>query len=113
VGTLVKGIRHGEPRAFYIYNVADHEAAYAELGVQATAYQTGIPPVIAAALISEGTWTGAGVVTPEQMNPDPFLERLETFGMPWRIRDDTQTAFAPRILPAEPSTRPFRNPAAA
>jgi saccharopine dehydrogenase-like NADP-dependent oxidoreductase len=113
VGTQVKGFKNGQKKAFYLYNVADHETVYAALGVQATAYQTGIPPVIAATLISEGTWTGAGVVTPEQMNPDPFLERLETFGMPWRIRDDTQTAFAPRILPAEPSTRPFRNPAAA
>jgi len=97
VGTLVKGIRHGEPRAFYIYNVADHETAYAELGVQATAYQTGIPPVIAARLIHEGIWRGAGVLTPEELDPDPFLERLAREGMPWHIRDDTARGEVPKV----------------
>src|SRR6478609_4470030 len=41
VGTLAKGFKNGEPRAYYIYNVSDHEAVYRSLGVQATAYQTG------------------------------------------------------------------------
>ena len=64
VGTLAKGIKNGQPRAYYIYNVADHETVYAELGVQATAYQTGIPPVIAARLIHDGRWTGTGRAVP-------------------------------------------------
>ncbi len=58
VGTLAKGFKNGEPRAYYIYNVSDHEAVYRSLGVQATAYQTGIPPVIAARLIAAGVWQG-------------------------------------------------------
>jgi saccharopine dehydrogenase (NAD+, L-lysine-forming) len=97
VGTLIKGLRQGEPKAYYVYNVADHEAAYAELGVQATAYQTGIPPVIAARLIHEGIWRGAGVMTPEEFDPDPFLERLAREGMPWHIRDDTGRAELPKV----------------
>jgi saccharopine dehydrogenase (NAD+, L-lysine forming) len=97
VGTLVKGLRHGEPRAFYIYNVADHEQAYAELGVQATAYQTGIPPVIAARLIHEGIWRGSGVLTPEELDPDPFLARLAREGMPWHVRDDTVRGGLPKV----------------
>jgi saccharopine dehydrogenase (NAD+, L-lysine-forming) len=92
VGTVAKGSKNGETRAFYIYNVADHETVYAELGVQATAYQTGIPPVIAARLISERRWRGTGVMSPEQFDPDPFLERLAREGMPWRIRDDSVRA---------------------
>jgi saccharopine dehydrogenase (NAD+, L-lysine forming) len=117
VGTLVKGRRRGEERAFYIYNVADHETVYAELGVQATAYQTGIPPVIAATLISEGIWSGAGVFSPEQLDPDPFLARLASMGMPWHVRDDS-----PAVRDARPTTfpkplevagRPFRTVAAA
>ena len=91
VGTLVKGKKNGENRAYYIYNVADHETVYAELGVQATAYQTGIPPVVAAELISSGLWAGAGVFSPEQMDPDPFLARLTRFGMPWQVRDDSES----------------------
>jgi saccharopine dehydrogenase-like NADP-dependent oxidoreductase len=92
VGTLARGVKNGQPRAFYIYNVADHEAVYTELGVQATAYQTGIPPVIAARLIHEGRWSGPGVRSPEELDPDPFLERLAREGMPWHVRDDTAAA---------------------
>jgi saccharopine dehydrogenase (NAD+, L-lysine-forming) len=92
VGTLARGRKDGEARAFYIYNVADHETVYAELGVQATAYQTGIPPVIAARLIHEGRWSGAGVRSPEELDPDPFLERLAREGMAWHVRDDTHRA---------------------
>src|ERR671920_788015 len=80
VGTLAKGLKNGLPKAYYIYNVADHEAAFAELGVQATAYQTGIPPVIAARLIAQKVWQGSGVMSPEQFDPDPFLECLSREG---------------------------------
>ena len=99
VGTLVRGLRAGEPRTFYIYNVSDHETAYAELGVQATAYQTGIPPVIAARLIHQGLWRGVGVLSPEQLDPDPFLERMAREGLPWHIRDDSARAGIPRVRP--------------
>jgi saccharopine dehydrogenase (NAD+, L-lysine-forming) len=86
VGTLGQGYQNGEMKAFYVYSVADHERAFAELGVQATAYQTGIPPVVAAELIAEGVWRGAGVRSPEQLDPDPFLDRLPAAGMPWEVR---------------------------
>lgn len=91
VGTLCRGFKDGEPRSYYIYNMSDHEQAYAELGVQGTAYQTGIPPVVAARLIAEGIWRGAGVMSPEQLDPDPFLKRLVPAGLPWQVRDDSAT----------------------
>jgi saccharopine dehydrogenase (NAD+, L-lysine-forming) len=97
VGTVAKGLKNGETRAYYIYNVADHETVYAELGVQATAYQTGIPPVIAARLIGERRWRGTGVMSPEQLDPDPFLERLAREGMPWHIRDDSVRVELPTV----------------
>jgi saccharopine dehydrogenase (NAD+, L-lysine forming) len=98
VGTLAKGFKNGEARAYYIYNVTDHETVYRELGVQATAYQTGIPPVIAARLLAAGIWKGTGVMSPEQFDPDPFLEALSREGMPWRIRDDTVRAGTSRVI---------------
>jgi saccharopine dehydrogenase-like NADP-dependent oxidoreductase len=97
VGTLARGRKNGESRAFYIYNIADHEAVFTELGVQATAYQTGIPPVIAARLMHEGRWAGPGVRSPEEFDPDPFLERLAREGMPWHVRDDTARVELPRV----------------
>ena len=98
VGTLAKGLKNGEPKAYYIYNVTDHETVFAELGVQATAYQTGIPPVIAARLIAQRIWRGTGVMSPEQFDPDPFLERLGAEGMPWRVRDDSARSGIPRVI---------------
>ena len=89
VGTLGKGYQNGELKAFYVYSIADHERAFREMNVQATAYQTGIPPVVAAELIAEGEWRGAGVMSPEQFNPDPFLDRLPEAGMPWEVRQMT------------------------
>jgi saccharopine dehydrogenase (NAD+, L-lysine-forming) len=97
VGTVARGRKDGEERSVYIYNVADHEAVFAELGVQATAYQTGIPPVIAARLIHEGRWHRPGVRSPEELDPDPFLERLAREGMPWHVRDDSARAEVPRV----------------
>jgi saccharopine dehydrogenase (NAD+, L-lysine-forming) len=97
VGTLARGRKNGESRAFYIYNIADHETVFTELGVQATAYQTGIPPVIAARLMHEGRWAGAGVRSPEEFDPDPFLERLACEGMPWHVRDDTARVELPKV----------------
>jgi saccharopine dehydrogenase (NAD+, L-lysine forming) len=97
VGTLAKGLKNGQPQAYYIYNVTDHETAYRELGVQGTAYQTGIPPVIAARLITQGIWRGTGVMSPEQFDPDPFLQCLALEGMPWYVRDDSVQVGTPRL----------------
>ena len=98
VGTLARGHKNNEPKAYFIYNVSDHETTYRELGVQATAYQTGIPPVIAARLISTGVWKGTGVMSPEQFDPDPFLELLAGNGMPWQVRDDSLCIGVQRVV---------------
>jgi saccharopine dehydrogenase-like NADP-dependent oxidoreductase len=98
VGTLAKGFKNGEPRAYYIYNVSDHETVYREMGVQATAYQTGIPPVIATRLLEARIWGGTGVMSPEQFDPDPFLESLAAEGMPWQVRDDTVRVGTARVI---------------
>jgi saccharopine dehydrogenase (NAD+, L-lysine-forming) len=98
VGTLAKGIRDGVERSFYIYNVTSHEQTWRELGVQATAYQTGVPPVIAARLMATGVWSGAGVFSPEQLDPDPFMSLLDVSGMPWHIRDEQTGVIDPEYI---------------
>ena len=99
VGLLARGIADGEERSYYIYNVADHELAYADIGVQATAWQTGIPPVLAAVLISQGTWFTPGVKSPEELNPDPFMEMLPDYGMEWHVRDELTGEVDPEEAP--------------
>lgn len=98
VGTLARGLRDGVPRAYYIYNVTDHDAVYRDMGVQATAYQTGVPPVIAARLIASGEWAGTGVMSPEQLDPDPFMRLLDVSGMPWHIRDEATGVVDPEYI---------------
>jgi saccharopine dehydrogenase-like NADP-dependent oxidoreductase len=91
VGTLVKGKKQGREKAVYLYNVTDHQKAYRDMGVTATAYQTGIPPVIVAELIAEGIIKERGVFAPEQLDPDPFMERLSRNGLAWAIREERLT----------------------
>lgn len=98
VGTLCKGIRDGQERAYYIYNVTDHQECWSTYGVQATAYQTGLPPVLAAQLIASGEWRGTGVLSPEQFDPDPFMRLLDASGMTWHIRDEQTGVIDPAYI---------------
>lgn len=74
-------------KTFYIYNICDHEAAYAETGNQAISYTTGVPAMIGAALVMTGLWSGEGVFNIEQMDPDPFMAMLNTQGLPWQVKE--------------------------
>jgi saccharopine dehydrogenase (NAD+, L-lysine-forming) len=47
-------------------------------------WQTAVNPVIALELIATGAWTGAGVLGPEALPADPFLELLAVdYESPW------------------------------
>ena len=72
-------------KTFYINNICDHEAAYEETGNQAVSYTTGVPAMIGSAMIVRGIWQGDGVFNMEQMDPDPFMEMLNTQGLPWNV----------------------------
>lgn len=88
IGDIATGIgKDGSPRTFYIYNICDHEDAYAETGNQAVSYTTGVPAMIGAAMILTGKWSGSGVFNMEQMDPDPFMDMLNTQGLPWQVRE--------------------------
>jgi saccharopine dehydrogenase (NAD+, L-lysine-forming) len=41
--------------------------------------------MIGAKLMLEGTWQGQGVFNIEQMDPDPFMEGLNAYGLPWTV----------------------------
>ena len=74
-------------KTFYIYNICDHEDAYAETGNQAISYTTGVPAMIGAAMMLTGAWAGEGVFNIEQLDPDPFMEMLNTQGLPWQVKE--------------------------
>ncbi len=81
-------------KTFYIYNICDHEDAYAETGNQAISYTTGVPAMIGAAMMLTGQWAGDGVFNIEQMDPDPFMDMLNAQGLPWQVKElDGPVAF--------------------
>lgn len=83
IGCLIRGMRNGKPRRYYIYNICRHEDCYAEVGAQAISYTTGVPAMIGAKLMLTGTWRGDGVFNMEQFDPEPFMEALNAHGLPW------------------------------
>lgn len=85
IGCDITGIKDGEKKRIFIYNVCDHEDSYKEVLSQAISYTTGVPARIGAEMILSQAWKKAGVWNMEQMNPDPFMEALNTYGLPWQV----------------------------
>jgi len=83
IGCIFKGVKDGKERSYYIYNVCDHEECYEEVQSQAVSYTTGVPAMIGAMLIMNGIWGKAGVYNIEEFDPDPFMEALNEWGLPW------------------------------
>ncbi len=88
IGCIVEGVQGGKRRRLMIYNVCDHAACYREVGAQAVSYTTGVPAMIGAMMILTGTWSGQGVFHMEQFDPDPFMDALNRYGLPWKILAD-------------------------
>jgi saccharopine dehydrogenase (NAD+, L-lysine-forming) len=84
IGNIVTGTQDGAARSVYLYNICDHEACFAEVGSQAVSYTTGVPAMIGAALMLDGTWRKPGVFNLEQLDPDPFMQMLKENGLPWQ-----------------------------
>lgn len=83
IGDLMTGVKNGKPKKLYIYNICDHEACYREVQSQAISYTTGVPAMIGAMLMLTGAWKGRGVFNMEQLDPDPFMDKLNKHGLPW------------------------------
>ena len=87
IGDIATGMKDGVEKTYYIYNICDHEECYAEVGSQAVSYTTGVPAMIGAAMVLNGEWAEAGVWNMEQLNPDPFMDMLNTQGLPWEVHE--------------------------
>ncbi|QWU17979.1 saccharopine dehydrogenase (NAD+, L-lysine forming) [Paenibacillus sophorae] len=92
IGIIAQGTKDGQPKNYYVYNVCDHQECYREVGSQAISYTTGVPAMIGAMLMIKGTWMKPGVYNVEELDPDPFMELLNTKGLPW------QEDFSPTLL---------------
>jgi len=92
IGCIFQGMKDGKPKTYYVYNVCVHEKCYEEVGSQAISYTTGVPAMIGAMMVMTGKWKKPGVNNIEEFDPDPFMEALNKFGLPW------QESFAPDLV---------------
>lgn len=83
IGCMIKGMKSGEEKQYYVYNICDHEACYQEVQSQAVSYTTGVPAMIGAMMMMTGKWRGSGVFNMEQFDPEPFMDELNRHGLPW------------------------------
>ncbi len=86
-GTWVKGVKDGQPRQVYLYQVADNEWCMKNCGVQAVVWQTAVGPVITMELLATGQWQGRGVLGPEAFDPDPFMALMPKYEFPWGMKE--------------------------
>lgn len=92
IGCIFQGTKNGKELTYYVYNVCDHEKCYAEVGSQAISYTTGVPAMIGAMMVMTGKWKKPGVFNIEEFDPDPFMDALNKFGLPW------QESFSPELV---------------
>ncbi len=84
IGCIFKGYKDGQPKTYYVYNICDHQECYREVGSQAISYTTGVPAMIGAMMLMTGKWQGPGVFNMEEFDPDPFMDALNKWGLPWK-----------------------------
>ena len=91
IGCIFTGVKDGKEKTIYIYNVCDHQECYKEVGSQAISYTTGVPAMIGAKLVMEGIWKKPGVFNVEEFDPDPFMDALNKYGLPWVVDENPAT----------------------
>ena len=96
IGCIFKGKKDGKDKTYYVYNVCDHQECYKEVGSQAVSYTTGVPAMIGAMMLMTGKWNKPGVYNIEEFDPDPFMEALNKWGLPW------EEDFNPELVDSEP-----------
>ena len=90
IGCVVRGIRDDREKTVYLYNIKYHQECYREVQSQGISYTTGVPAMISAKLMLQGEWFKSGVWNIEQMNPDPFMQAMNDYGLPWKIVENPQ-----------------------
>ncbi len=90
IGCIFTGLKDGKEKRYYVYNICDHQACYREVESQAISYTTGVPAMIGAMLLLNKSWKKPGVFNVEELDPDPFMDALNRWGLPWQESFDPQ-----------------------
>lgn len=90
IGCICIGKKDGKEVHYKVYNVCDHQECYKEVGSQAISYTTGVPAMIGAMMVMTGKWKKPGVYNIEEFDPDPFMDALNKWGLPWNETFDPE-----------------------
>ena len=66
------------------FNAANQAYSPVQSDNGTVSYTTGVPAMIGAMLMLTGVWKGEGVYNVEQLDPDPFMEKMNLYGLPWK-----------------------------
>ena len=88
IGCRIRGLKDGKEQTYYVYNNCKHQDAYNETGMQGVSYTTGVPAMIGAMMFCKGIWKKPGVHNVEEFDPDPFMDALNRWGLPWQESHD-------------------------
>jgi len=81
VGTEVRGTKSRKRVEYFVYTMDSHREVYEQYGHTLTEVQTGIPPALAARLLVTGNIKERGVMMPEALDPEVFMENLSREGL--------------------------------
>lgn len=85
IGCVIEGLKDGERKKYYIYQICDHQEAFKETCAQCVSYTTGVPAMIGTKLLYQEKWLKEGVYNVEEFDAEPFMDELMTQGLPWKI----------------------------
>jgi len=93
IGCYIKGVKDGKEKTYFIRNNCKHQDAYNDTLSQGVSYTTGVPAMLGAKLMMTGQWMKPGVYNVEEMDPDPFMEQVGGYGLPWNEVIDVEVPF--------------------
>jgi saccharopine dehydrogenase-like NADP-dependent oxidoreductase len=83
----VRGERSGEQRVVRSHVMMTHDEAYEKHRSNATSYLTGTPTAVCALMLAQGRIENRGVIVPESLNAERFLEEAPRYDL--RIQIET------------------------
>ena len=81
----VKGEKFGQQQMIKLYVTMTHDEAYEKYKTNATSYLTGTPTAVCAHLLAEGRVENRGVIVPECLNAESFLDEARKFNLQVQI----------------------------
>ena len=94
IGCQIKGKKDGKDRTYYVWNNCRHQDAWRDVMGQGVSYTTGVPAMLGAKMMLTGKWNKPGVHNVEEFDPDPFMEEIGKYGLPWNETIDTPLSFS-------------------